>query len=1443
MKMRFFTSALVFALIFNLCTSAQDFSNKGKDFWVGYGLHCRMFQNASGGTQDMVLYFATEAVTNVTVSIPGLGYSQTYSNIPANTIFTSNPLPKTGSQDARLIKEGISDQGIHISSDQPIVAYAHIYNGNVSGATLLFPTPTLGKEYYSINFEQHSNEGNSNCFFYAVAADTGTTTIEVIPSANTQTMTAGTTYTFNLKQGEVFNALGTITGNDGVDLTGSKIRSISTGLQGCKRIAVFSGSGKINIHCPLGPSGNSADNYMVQAFPKNAWGKDYLTVPTSQMPYNFFRIAVLDPATVVKLNGVVLTGLINNFYYQVSQTNIPNHIEADKPIMVAQYITSANQCGNTAIGRDGDPEIIYLSPVEQNIDRVIINSTPNYAITSHYVNVVIPNGGTALSSFRIDGAPPSASFIVHPQNTAYSYLVQDLSQGQHTIQSDSGFNAIAYGYGSYESYGYNAGANVKDLYQFISVQNQYATVSFPAACKSSPFYFSITFPYQPTQIQWLFSGLFPDVTISSPAYDSTWIVNGRQLYRYRLATPYTINAIGVYPIKIIAQNPTPEGCSGEQEINYDLQVFERPVADFNFTSRGCVSDSVHFLDNTNTNGRSAIRWSWNFADGGTSAIRNPVHLYSSDGSFNVKYSVITDIGCLSDTVSKTVKLNIPPVAKFGISNPNCINKIISFSDSSTSSAGTIVKWYWNFGDGSAPVIASSNIVQTHAYATTGTFTVTLKVETATGCQSNVFNKAVSINPDPVAGFNFGNACLPVGTMQFTDASTINNGTSSQFTYQWNFGDGGTAIMQNPSHNYSSAGPFTASLIVTSNAGCIDSIRKTVNTIYAQPQAAFTAPAEVCMGAAAAFADQSTAAGSSITQWQWNFGDGNVSIEQNPTHTYATAGTYTVTLTATSAIGCVSTTATKTIIVNPLPTANFTISSPNCVTKNSTFTDASIANSGTIIKWTWDLADGTNLINNSNASVTHSYAATGTYPVTLIVQTDKGCTSNSLSRPVIVSPLPVAGFSMPGNCLADPFSQFNDTSSIADASQGQFSYLWNFGDANANAGNPNSSTLKNPQHRYTQTGNYNVAMTVTSNAGCTSSVTQQFTINGAVPQSIITINGGNEQCSNNLVSITNNSTVDVGRIVRLEIYWDYANDPTNKSTFTYPATGAVYDHAYPEFFTPVAKSFIIKVVAYSGDNCLSTLSQVITLKATPQIVFDTIPSVCADVAPFQLSETTIINALPGNGVYTGTGISSSGIFNPKTAAAGTHIIRYTYTGTNGCSNYKEQTIKVFSVPTVDAGPNRFVLEGGNAMLLGTASGNNITYLWSPASGLNNTTIAQPIATPANDITYTLKVTSADGCTASDTVFVKVLKTPAIPNVFTPNGDGINDTWQIQYLESYPGATIEIFNRYGQLLFQSVGYSKAWDGTLNGKPLPAGTYYYIINPKNGRKQIAGFVDIVR
>ena len=295
-------------------------------------------------------------------------------------------------------------------------------------------------------------------------------------------------------------------------------------------------------------------------------------------------------------------------------------ISADKPISVAQYLMSANCAGSASwpnqTQSQGDPEMIILNPVEQSINDINIFSSNLQAIHTKYLCVYMKSSTTG--SFRINAGLPASSFIPMPSGNGYSYLVEDLTAyptQSFRLTADSGFNAMTYGMGDAETYGYSAGTNVKDLYQYVSINNQYATVDFPAACQGSPFNFSMTFPYQPTQIVWQFNGLFPDVTLNSPAYTSTSVVNGRTLYKYDLAGTYSVPTAGIYPIKVLAQNPTPDGCSGLQEIDYDLQVFSKPVADFNFATNGCVSGPVTFTDNSsNTNGRAVIHSHLDFGD-------------------------------------------------------------------------------------------------------------------------------------------------------------------------------------------------------------------------------------------------------------------------------------------------------------------------------------------------------------------------------------------------------------------------------------------------------------------------------------------------------------------------------------------------------------------------------------------------------------------------------------------------------------------------------------------------------------------------------------------------------------------------------------------------------------------------------------------------------------
>jgi gliding motility-associated-like protein len=256
-----------------------------------------------------------------------------------------------------------------------------------------------------------------------------------------------------------------------------------------------------------------------------------------------------------------------------------------------------------------------------------------------------------------------------------------------------------------------------------------------------------------------------------------------------------------------------------------------------------------------------------------------------------------------------------------------------------------------------------------------------------------------------------------------------------------------------------------------------------------------------------------------------------------------------------------------------------------------------------------------------------------------------------------------------------------------------------------------------------------------------------------------------------------------------------------------------------------------------------MSTTINLQASPRLQFDAIPPVCAEVAPFRVTAARDNSVFASAGVYSGKGITAAGIFSPVQAGAGIDSIRYTVTAANGCTADTSQSILVYPTPLMTAGADKYLLEGSFVTLNGKATGNNLTYLWTPAAFLDNAAIATPKTTALQDITYTLLVTSADGCKATDDVVVKVLKQIKVPNAFSPNGDGINDTWVILYLDSYPDCTVDVYNRYGQVVFHSTGYTRPWDGRVNGQSLPVGTYYWIINPKNGRTQVNGSVTIIR
>ena len=264
-----------------------------------------------------------------------------------------------------------------------------------------------------------------------------------------------------------------------------------------------------------------------------------------------------------------------------------------------------------------------------------------------------------------------------------------------------------------------------------------------------------------------------------------------------------------------------------------------------------------------------------------------------------------------------------------------------------------------------------------------------------------------------------------------------------------------------------------------------------------------------------------------------------------------------------------------------------------------------------------------------------------------------------------------------------------------------------------------------------------------------------------------------------------------------------------------------------------------VVATSDKGCAAPPVQAIVKVEAPVVAS------VGDVTPICAGASTQLTA--SGGLYykwtPSTGLDHDDIANP--VATPKQTTTYTVVASNdGCSDSKSVTVTVNQLPVADGGGDKKIFEGQSVKLNGTAQGDEITSIsWSPATALNDPTSLTPVATPTADITYTLTITSQNCGISTSTVFVRVYQKIHIPSAFTPNNDGINDYWNIDKLNTYPEGIITVFDRYGQQVFQSRGYTAPWDGRRNDVPLPAGTYYYIIDLNNNTPKVAGWVLIVR
>ena len=992
------------------CVS-QDFSNRGTDFWVGHQGHI------DGTGSNFKLYITSGVNTSGIVSVPLQGWSLPFT-VTANTITivqVPSAIAYVGCSDC------IRQKGIHVTANDNVAAYAHIYASARSDATLMLPTVALGKEYYATCYTQAGGEQSE----FMIVAPEDSTQVQITPSANTLGgHSANVPFVITLQQGEVYQV------QSGTDLTGSKILSLSDS-SSCKKLAVFSGSTWNSLGCSGASSG---DNLFEEMYPVNTWGSNFVTSPLKTRSGDMFRIMAGSNGTAITINGVMVT--LNQAQFFDTLLNVPAYITSNKPITLAQYARTQNCDGTT-----GDPFEIILSPIEQSINNVLLYSSPEQNITGEYINVVMKTAD--IGSCLLDGG--AINFNPVPSNIIYSYSQNTITAGIHTITADSGFNAIAYGFGNIESYGYLAGANIKNL------DKQSFSISALPACNGSTINFTGTATYVPDSWKWDFGDLTTSL-IQNP----THIYADTGTYLVLLITAY------------------PNGCEVRLDSSsYMLHVFGNAIANFSAPSV-CLGNSMPFTDmSAAINGGNLSVWSWDFGDGSSSAFQNTVHTYAVCDTFSVKLIVASNDGC-KDSITKPVIVNCLPTANFGAA-PVCKNQPTVFADSSI---GSIASWNWNFGDNSA-VSSSSN--PSYTYANPGTYNVTLTVTSVFGCSDSI-TKQVQVYYNPTAGFTFSNVCFG-DTMHLINTSIADSSTSIT-DYLWVFGDGSsTSILENPNHYYPASGTYTVILVITTIDGCSNAVTVPVKTFDA-PTSLFTF-SNTCLSDSALFTNTSNnPVMGTIAHWSWDFGDGSVldTVMFNPSHLYPSAGNYQVTLiTHSSNLGCPDT-LHNSITVFPMPEADFSFADI-CLNETMSFYDSTIVSSGSITDWSWDFGDSST--NSTIQNPTHIYLIPGTYTVSLLVTTNNTC-ENLKSKNAVVHPLPYVHFTASNVCDGSSVL-FNDLSTILITDTIQ-SWLWNFGDGSQFNSNQNTS------HLYPDKGSYSVQLLVVSKFGCRDSISKTSIVN-------------------------------------------------------------------------------------------------------------------------------------------------------------------------------------------------------------------------------------------------------------------------------------------------------------------------------------------------------------
>ncbi len=793
---------------------------------------------------------------------------------------------------------------------------------------------------------------------------------------------------------------------------------------------------------------------------------------------------------------------------------------------------------------------------------------------------------------------------------------------------------------------------------------------------------------------------------------------------------------------------------------------------------------------------------------------------SAVGVYTCQTTLVT--GCQGPEFTYTLSNYPKPTVSFNSLSPNACAPQYTFMNTSSISSGFISNYIWNFGN-ATPTVSTQNPI--HTFPGPGNYSVSLIAISNQGC-SDTATQNLAIYPFPAVSFTAPATCQGA-PVNFSNSSSISSGNIA--SYLWSFGGGNNSTLTNPTFNYSSSGTFPVSLMATSNQNCVASFTGNV-VINPVPVATFTSN-DACLGAPTFFTNNSSVSSGNITNYIWNFNNtaNPGSTQQNPNCIYQSVGSYVVSLQAISNFNCIST-FTKTVLVHDIPNTSF-IANSHCFGAVSNFTNQSTIPAGnTIVSYAWNFG------NNQTSSAVNpqvNYGLPYSYLVQLTATSNFNC-STTYTASINIYNLPNVNFTANNACL-NQTTQYNNSTIISGGNITK--WRWDF----QNDGIWDDTVSVNPSIVFPNSGNFNTKLQAVSNYQCASAKTSAVIVHANPVAEFTTKSGclGDGNIFNNL------STSSDGPIVSNQ--WDFNGDNVVDNLIASP------------HYTYVANGvYLVKLEVQTVNGCVNIKSKPVYVNPKPVVAFTAPNHVgCAGLCiKFNSSSTIPTGSIKTTQWQFGDGSMPDYNLNPTHCySPGSYAITLKVVSDSGCISTLVQPDYAIIHPTPIADfkiePEEVDDNDPSGSITTNAQGAVATsyYINDGASfGVENFNYTFQNIDKTVPVVWQV-VTNQYGCkdTAAKIIKIKPSWQVYIPNTFTPDGNGLNDGFNAEGY-NINKFNMQIYDRWGHLLFESNDINNKWDGHTKGssEPIKQDVYVWkvqVVDVFNKTHDLTGHVSILK